>query len=545
MLGSPVNVARYARAAATLTAAALMGLMAAVSDGAVTQAGLLSSFPQVVLVAVLLCIATIPIAMRDWRVALWMFMIWLPVEDLARKFANNDLRVYYVKDFLFLSLLVIALPRIGVADLIRRVPPRAIRPLACLAAWSLALAAYMVLTDWRLALIGLRLNFLYSPLLLVGLHLARPEQRMRNFMLVTTSILAVVASVGILQAIIGPTFLAPGADIAGLQNLYLERASGSETATVFQPSGTFIDPGRFAQAAGLTLACGAALASLVRGSRWRTLAWLVTALGLIATWAAGKRTVLLVILGVAAMALVAMARNRTGRVLPRLLGAAVVVAIAMSAFAILSPDGSESRFGYLAATLDPRSENSEWSGRISASIDNIFLGIRQGGIAGTGVGTQSLGRQYLYGSDTTAIEGTAQIESGYGSVAAEIGLVGLLLWLWWIFSWSRALTHRARTSANPLTNQIFAAWIGFTLIIGFLAHYSYYQNYYTNAFLWLISGLVLGASPRIDIAPRLRSSWHRGMLSATDDRNRRGQSTSPSGAHSRLGTHTAWANPRE
>src|SRR6476660_67575 len=50
---------------------------------------------------------------NHWWTGLALFFAWLPFEDLVRKFAGNDIRVYFVKD----ALLAVAV--LGVAPLLK------------------------------------------------------------------------------------------------------------------------------------------------------------------------------------------------------------------------------------------------------------------------------------------------------------------------------------------------------------------------------------------------------------------------------------------
>lgn len=48
--------------------------------------------------------------LRDWRLGFYSFLVWLLFEDLVRKFAGNNMLIYFAKDVLatltFFSLMV-------------------------------------------------------------------------------------------------------------------------------------------------------------------------------------------------------------------------------------------------------------------------------------------------------------------------------------------------------------------------------------------------------------------------------------------------------
>src|SRR4029077_14536822 len=71
-------------------------------------------------------------------------------------------------------------------------------------------------------LMGLKLCFLYAPLLLVGHALGDSEKELRRFFFFNSVLILVVVGFGIAQSIVGPTFLNPEViqeDIRGLSTL--------------------------------------------------------------------------------------------------------------------------------------------------------------------------------------------------------------------------------------------------------------------------------------------------------------------------------------
>jgi len=111
---------------------------------------------------------------------------------------------------------------------------------------------------------------------------------------------------------------------------------------------------------------------------------------------------------------------------------------------------------------------------------------------GNGIGTASLGVQYV----TRIMEvPMAQIgvESGFGVVVLELGIVGLFFWLVWtihvVFSSWRVARKLKETPYFPVAVAI--AWFSFILLIldtfgGFQA----FENYINNAYLWLLLGIL-------------------------------------------------------
>src|SRR5207302_2202412 len=153
--------------------------------------------------------------------------------------------------------------------------------------------------------------------------IARDAGRLR-LTLLGASVLGGLASLaGILQAILGPSFLAPWAATPGLIHLVFVTGYSDDT-TVFRPSGTFVDPGRFDEMALTTLAVGIATAFLLRG-RWRWLALGCALTAAAAVWISAGRTGLvegLTILVAAGVVLLPV-MGRNGLKLAALVGALV------------------------------------------------------------------------------------------------------------------------------------------------------------------------------------------------------------------------------
>jgi hypothetical protein len=85
------------------------------------------------------------------------------------------------------------------------------------------------------------------------------------------------------------------------------------------------------------------------------------------------------------------------------------------------------------------------------------------------------------------------VESGYGNLIVELGIVGLFLWLVWtvavaLSSW-RVVNRLRGTPWFPLGFMIF--FYAFLLLIP-LSFVSFvaYQDFILNAYLWLLLGIL-------------------------------------------------------
>ena len=97
------------------------------------------------------------------------------------------------------------------------------------------------------SLLGLKLYFYYIPLVFVGYSLIRTEEDLRGFLVINMSLGGVIAFLGIIQSIIGPSFLNPSVlapDIQDLSTLY--RYAPISGSIIYRPTSVFVSDGRFA-----------------------------------------------------------------------------------------------------------------------------------------------------------------------------------------------------------------------------------------------------------------------------------------------------------
>ncbi|MGH9013432.1 MAG: hypothetical protein ACRDZ1_05795 [Acidimicrobiia bacterium] len=469
-----------------------MALCGAVIGAAVSNSALdarLRVIVQLLAGAIVLALV-VPLILGRWRVLLGSLFAWLVVEDLLRKLAGNDLRLYFVKDVIYLLVLIGLATDPGVRSTWTRATGRTRWALYALIGWGLALSVASFFENPVLPAVGMRLHFLYVPLVVAGFLMARDSARVRRWLVGLATLAAAASIVGIIQAVVGPDFLSPGQP-TDLQHLELTRRtlSGRE---LFQPSGPFADPGRLiaASVVGVTVAF-AAFVGWRKQARGPILLGIVCAAG---TWAAsGKAGVILV--GTLALATIVSLRfgSRERRV-RWAMGTATVLIVALVALAAAFPGLFRDRVEYFAQTLSPTSPVNEWSDRFDAWESDIARGIAIGGLLGTGTGQESLGRQYIFGDETDERR-LSQVEGGYASLAVEWGLIGIGLWLVWSISWTRRLWRsgkRLRGSSLASATFVLFAWAVMVLFVRFMTGLSSWQDYLPNAYFWFLSGVVFG-----------------------------------------------------
>lgn len=462
----------------------------------------LTTLPFGALVAILATLAVTPLLVTRLPLAIGAFLIWLVLEDLVRKLAGNEIRIYFVKDFIFVALLVALILDVRSKGIWKAATGRARILLYVMITWALVMGIPTGLVDWRLPVIGLRLDFMYLPLTAVGFLLAKDAQSLQKWLGKLAILAGVASAVGIAQAIIGPDFLSPARPTPGLHNLVLVRGLAG-TGDIYRPTGTFVDPGRFASMALVGLAVGLA-ALMARRRSFSPGILAATATSAVALWISGGRAPFLIALVmfivVVAAPRVTERKMRTGPVVI----AAVSLVLAMVAITALQPSLISSRGDWYRATLDPGSPLNEWAFRFEGYGQNMVRGIELGGVFGQGTGQESLGRQYIYGGEAVSRVGLYQVEGGYATVAVEWGILGLFLWILWTCAWTWRLWRSVRSGhPSPLATigVILLTWTIFFLFIGFVGGRQGYQNYIANAYFWLFSGIIFALPHAAKTAP--------------------------------------------
>lgn len=444
----------------------------------------------------------VSIILRNWRLGFYLFLVWLMFEDLIRKYLGNSMVIYFGKDVLALITVL------SLVVAIRRKREPAFRPpfmiFLSLFFWLGVLQAFNPhAPSVFYGLLGLKLYFSYIPLLFVGYALIRNDQDLNSFLKVNMSLAGVISLVGIIQAIVGKGFLNPAVLAPEIRDLStLERAAPLTGALFYRPNSIFVSDGRFASYLLLCwiMALGGMGYLLLRGHGSRKLVLLSTGLVAAALVTSGSRGSFVTAGGSMLVMIVAFlwgAPWRQGRVLRvvRALRRSVIIAgIALAIVVFFFPQALGSRWAFYVETMSPESSASELGNRVENYPAQEFLKAfsQPNWQWGNGIGTASLGVQYLskqLGQRPPQIG----VESGYGTLILELGVLGLALWLVWttaviIMSW-RVVRRLRKTRLFPLGFAVF--WFAAVLLFPFsYAGMAPYQNYVYNVFLWLLLGVL-------------------------------------------------------
>jgi hypothetical protein len=440
--------------------------------------------------------------LHDWRRGLYFFFAWLLLEDFIRKFLGNNMAIYFAKDFflavIYLSFLVAC----------RRKDTKTFRPPFFLVLSSLIWFSVMQIfnpasTSIFFGLMGMKLYFYYVPLIAVGYALIDSEAALRRFFYVNLSIMLVIAALGIAQSILGPRFLNPAVmadDIRSLSETY--RVAPVSGVIVYRPTSVFVSTGRFANmlVVNWLMVFGFSGYLLLRRQRGRAFCFValgVTAAGCLMCasrgafmWTAGSTIV-------GAIAFLWGAPWRQGealRIVRTLQRAVVGIALAVTALLFVYPEAFLNRIAVYSETLDPRNPQSELVSRTHTyPLANFLAAFNLDRWPyGYGIGTASLGGQYV-ARFFHVRPPESPVESGYGNLVLEMGIVGLCLWIIMsiavVLAGWKVVKKLKGSPFFPLS--VMLCLYSFILLIPMtFAGIQPYQDFIMNAYLWLLLGVL-------------------------------------------------------
>jgi hypothetical protein len=440
--------------------------------------------------------------LNNWRNGVYFFLSWLLFEDFARKFLGNNMVIYFAKDFLLLVVLISFLTAFRRKEVTIFRPPF-LMPLLIFM-WFGAMQIFNpASTSIWYGLMGFKMFFYYVPLIFIGYALLNSEAELRRFFTVNLVLVLVIVSLGIAQSIIGPSFLNPAVqaeDLRLLSGMY--RVSPITGQMAYRPTSVFVSAGRYSNfiMVAWILVLGFSGYLLLRHRKGRSLAFIavpITAAGAFLTSSRGSFLWGIINATATSIAFVWGAPWRQGEAL-RVFRSIQRVAIGIGLGIILVfyayPDALLSRLAVYQETLLPDSPTNEVMHRgWTYPVDN-FLGAfnYERWPYGYGIGTTALGGQYV-ARFFNAKPPVVGVESGYGTLVVEMGILGLILWLVMsvaiLFAAWKVVKKLKGSPWFPLGFVIF--WYAFFLL--FPATYGgiqSYEDFLLNAYLWLLLGLL-------------------------------------------------------
>ena len=350
------------------------------------------------------------------------------------------------------------------------------------------------------------------PLFFVGYALINSEAELRRFFKIQAFLALIIASLGIAQSIIGPSFLNPSVPADELRELStLYRVAPISGLMAYRADSVFVSAGRYANfmLVSWLLILGFTGYLVLRHRRGRRSAFLILTVLYAAIFLGASRGLFLWTigsLGIFAVAFVwgAPWRQREARrVLKTLQRAAMGITLALVIVFFIFPDALLSRVAIYSETLTPGSTKSELQHRTwNYPLENFMHAFDYPRWPyGYGIGTSSLGVQYVAKIFHQTPMGVS-VESGFGALVLELGIAGLILWLIMSFAivvsaW-RVVKKLRGSPWFPIAFIIF--WYAFLLLlpITFTSMVAY-EDFVMNAYLWLLLG-ILFRLPRIALS---------------------------------------------
>jgi hypothetical protein len=365
----------------------------------------------------------------------------------------------------------------------------------------------------------MKLYFYYVPLFFIGYAFFESETEINRFYPYLMVILLAVAGLGIVQAIIGPTFLNPATlaeDIRELSTTY--RVAPISGLVAYRPTSVFVSTGRFAfmltPAWLFTFGYGVYL--LLRHRRYRVLAFLALGVVSVAIAMCASRGALMWTLGSALVCVPALIwgcpwqKGQLVRILRSFQRAAIVVVLSLFVMFLAYPDALKARISVYQETLDPSSSASEVTHRTQSYPLQQFLYAFDypRWPYGYGIGTTSLGGQYITRIMHAPPMGIG-VESGYGGMILELGIAGLALFLVLagsiVFHAGRIVLKLRHTPWFPLGFVIF--WYVFLYLFPYLwTGLQQFQDFILNSLFWFSLGILFRLPTFIPVQPQAAKS---------------------------------------
>ena len=449
--------------------------------------------------------------LNDWRSGVLLFMLWLLFEDLARKYLGNSTVVFFAKDL----LIGIAYLSFYFAKRRRQVEVFKIPFLVPLGMFF-ALAVIQVFNTWTpsifYGLLGLKIYFYYAPLMLLGYAMMDRPAVLERFLVVNLAAGFVIAALGIAQSVMGGNFLTPDEMAPEFYELtHTLRFSPVTHSASAVTSSVFVSSGRFSFYLILLwiLAMGAQGYLLLSRRPVAKYGFIGIGVVTVAVMITGTRTPFVFMLASALMMTSAFlwgAPWKWGqghRLVKALRRAFFIGAIGLLLMGEVFPLVLGNHWRFLSETLF--GEGSEVKNRgWDYPTENLLLAFdHDRWVEGYGTGVNSLGMQYVTRLTDAPLPNIG-VESGYGALIVEMGILGPVLWLFWVSAllWSgwKVVKQLRQTVYFPIA---FAIWWYAVVLLIMLVYFGLpaYQNYVNNAYLWLLIG-VLYRLPKLAQMPQ-------------------------------------------
>jgi hypothetical protein len=450
--------------------------------------------------------------LNDWHSGVLVFLLWLLFEDLVRKYLGNNMIVYFAKDFL-VAVAYLSFYFAKRRNQVEYFKPPFLVPLGLFAALAFCQVFNPNSPSVLYGFLGLKLYFSYVPLMYLGYAMLNRPVDLDRLLKVSLIGGIVVSGLGIAQSVLGVSFLAPEDTAPELYELsHLTRYSPVTHLAAFAPSSVFVSAGRFSFYLVLlwTLALGAMGYILLSRRAGIKYGYLGMGVITVAVMTSGTRTPFVFVAGsvlimTAAFLWGAPWRWGQGHRMVKVLRRGFLFGgLALILMIEVFPTAIGGNWAFLTETLSFSGQGSELANRgWSYPVQNLMGAFGAHWIGGNGTGMNSLGMQYVSSFLGQPPPGS-NVESGFGALVVEMGILGLLLWVVFVgvLLWQgwKVVVGLRETVYFPIG---FAIWWyaveGLVLLMYF--GLQAYQDYVNNAYLWLFIG-VLYRLPKLAQMPQ-------------------------------------------
>jgi hypothetical protein len=446
--------------------------------------------------------AVIVAILNDWRRGLYALVAWILFEDFVRKYLGNNMMIYFGKDILALVIYLSYFRARRGRGLEKFRPPFRIALL--LFTWFGIIQVFNPSSKSIFyGILGMKVDFIYIPLVYIGYTLLESEEGLHRFFSYLCVLFLIVSGLGLAQSIIGPSFLNPSRlqeDIRDLSTLY--KVAPISGLAAYRPTSVFVSASRFGDFLILawTISLGFGGYLLLRSRRGRALAFTTAGVVAAASLMSASRGVFMWNSGIALVVVAGFLwgapwRQREAlRVMRAIQRTALMVVCGIILLLTIFPKELGSRIAIYSETLLPNSPTSELVHRTQTyPLQQLNYALLYPDWPwGYGLGTCTLGGQYV----TRIMHAQPMnigVESGYGNLLLELGIIGLLLWLFLgvsiLVSAGKVVRELRGTPWFPLSFTIclYAAILWFPMMF---TGVSAYQDFVLNASLWLMLGVL-------------------------------------------------------
>jgi len=446
------------------------------------------------------CAAAVAI-LNNWRRGFYLFFVWMMFEDLVRKYTGNNLFLFFGKDVL------LALIYVSFFAAFRKKREKVFRP-----PFMLFLSVFFWLGVIQIfnqhspsilyGLLGIKIYFYYVPLMFIGYSLVRNDDELRKFLVLNAMLAIVVSGIGLMQSVLGNSFLNPATlapELQELGDLHKVTASGQ----IFNlPDSVFVSTGRYSAylAVAFSVTIGAAGFFLLYSKKNPKPIFIALGLIGVAALMSGSRGTFVTILltaGLLSFGFIwgaAWRSRRANQMIRAIRRSMLVVAAAVVLMILLFPQQAGTRLEFYTDTLLPNSSDYQLGFRSwDYPLQNLLKAFNEPNwLWGNGIGTTALGTQYVQKIVGKSANGTA-VEEGFGTMIVEMGILAPFLWILWsssllYFAW-RVVRSLRQTRLFPIALSI--TWYCFVLLFLWTwGSLDAYENYTCNIFLWLLVGIL-------------------------------------------------------